>query len=190
MILTPNNEYAVVLDACVLIPMPLMDTLLRLAEEPSLYRPLWSDPILQEVGNCLEQKLRYTPEQVSKRLTVMREHFPEAIIPIPPNLLASLQCMPDPNDRHVLAAAIRGHANAIVTLNIKHFPEGCIREYDLVVQHPDEFLAHQFHMNPDLVLEKLDAQAAAIKKDREAVIALLRKRVQAPNFADLVAGRS
>ena len=57
MILTQDNEYAVVLDACVLAPMPLCDTLLRLAEDPSMYRPLWSGNILQEVGNVLQNKL-------------------------------------------------------------------------------------------------------------------------------------
>ena len=49
MILTRDNECAVLLDACVLVPMPLCDTLLRLAEEPALYRPLWSERILLEV---------------------------------------------------------------------------------------------------------------------------------------------
>ena len=63
MILTQDNEYAVVLDACVLIPMPLCDTLLRLAEDPSMYRPLWSDQILQEVGIALEKKLGYSTAQ-------------------------------------------------------------------------------------------------------------------------------
>lgn len=52
MILTPDNEYAVVLDACVLVPMSLCDTLLRLAEEPAMYRPLWSDEILAEVSRA------------------------------------------------------------------------------------------------------------------------------------------
>jgi hypothetical protein len=63
MILTPDNEYAALLDACVLVPMCLCDTLLRLAEEPAMYRPLWSDAILQEVGDALETKLHLTPDQ-------------------------------------------------------------------------------------------------------------------------------
>jgi hypothetical protein len=53
MILTPDNEYSVVLDACVLAPMPLCDTLLRLAEEPGLYRPLWGEEILREVSDTI-----------------------------------------------------------------------------------------------------------------------------------------
>jgi hypothetical protein len=57
MILTQDNEYAALLDACVLVPMCLCDTLLRLAEEPAMYRPLWSNEILQEVGTALETKI-------------------------------------------------------------------------------------------------------------------------------------
>jgi len=66
MILTPDNEYAVVLDACVLVPMPLCDTLLRLAEEPAMYRPMWSEEILQEVGAALEKRLKRTPAQIAR----------------------------------------------------------------------------------------------------------------------------
>ena len=68
MILSQDNEYAVVLDACVLVPMPLCDTLLRLAEDPAMYRPLWSDKILQEVGAVLEEKLAYTSSHVSENI--------------------------------------------------------------------------------------------------------------------------
>jgi hypothetical protein len=50
MILSNENEYAVVLDACVLAPMPLADTLLRLAEDPSLYQIVWTEELLQEIG--------------------------------------------------------------------------------------------------------------------------------------------
>jgi hypothetical protein len=56
MILNQDNEYAALLDACVLVPMCLCDTLLRFAEYPAMYRPLWSSEILQEVGDALESK--------------------------------------------------------------------------------------------------------------------------------------
>lgn len=185
MILTPDNEYAVLLDACVLAPMPLCCTLLRLAEEPSLYRPLWSEPILQEVGVVLE-RWKYTAKQRNRRLSVMREHFPEALVEVPKDLPSALTCIPDPDDRHVVAAAIRGHANAIITLNERDFPPDCLKSYDILRQTPDEFLVHQFHLNPDLVLEKIDFQAAAIRQPREAIIKRLRNLGQAAAFADLL----
>ena len=104
MILTPENEYTVILDACVLAPMPLCDTLLCLAEEPALYRPLWSEPILQEIGAVLVDHLGRTPEQRDRCLTFMRAFFPEASVVVQESLSNALTCIPDVNDRHVLAA--------------------------------------------------------------------------------------
>ena len=182
MILNQNNEYAALLDACVLAPMPLCDTLLRLAEHPAFYRPLWSESILQEVGNVLEHKLHYSSEQRERRLVAMRRAFSEAMVTIPANL-DSFGC-PDQNDRHVLAAAVRGQANAIVTMNTKHFPEHCLEEYGLLCQGPDEFLINQFHLNPPLVMDKLDQQAAVIRKTRIELIT--RLHVLAPEFAELL----
>jgi predicted nucleic acid-binding protein len=141
MILTQDNEYAAVLDACVLVPMPLCDTLLRLAEDPAMYRPLWGEQILQEVGAALINKLRYTEAQRDRRLQMMREAFPEAVVHIPDGFASPLACIPDENDRHVLAAAICGHANAIVTRNMKHFPDECLKQFDILCQTPDDFLA-------------------------------------------------
>jgi predicted nucleic acid-binding protein len=175
---------AVVLDACVLVPMPLCDTLLRLAEDPALYRPRWSDRILLEVGDALEKKLGRTPSQRERRLQSMRVAFPEAEVDVPADLAKVLTCIPDPNDRHVVAAAIAGAAEAIVTLNTRHFPADCIKEYDLICQTPDEFLVSQFHLAPELVLEKLDSQAAALGLERWFITERLRKMV--PCFAGLV----
>lgn len=184
MILTQDNEYAAVLDACVLVPMPLCDTLLRLAEDPAMYRPLWSEAILTEVGTTLARNLNLTPAQIERRLRSMREAFPEASISVPPELPLGLNGIPDPDDRHVLAAAIRGQAHAIVTRNVRHFPDVYLDSYNVMCQTPDDFLTHQFHLNPAQILEKLDAQAAGIRQGREQVIALLRPTV--PGFIALV----
>lgn len=184
MILNQNNEYAAVLDACVLVPMPLCDTLLRLAEDPALYRPLWSEEIFQEVGAVLETKLKLTSEQRERRLKMMAQAFPEAMVKISINLLGAFDCLPDKNDRHVLSCAVKGRANAIITNNVKDFPPKCLEEYEIVCQTPDEFLGHQFHLNPPLILEKLDQQAAAIGKSREYIICRL-KRVT-PQFCNLL----
>lgn len=184
MILNQNNEYAAVLDACVLVPMPLCDTLLRLAEEPALYRPLWSEEIFQEVGAALETKLKLTSEQRNRRLKMMSQAFPEAMVRIPPNLPGTFDCIPDRDDRHVLACAVRGQAHAIITSNVKHFPAECLEEFGILCQSPDEFLGHQFHLNPPLILEKLDQQAAAIGKQREYIVC--RLKAVTPQFCDLL----
>jgi predicted nucleic acid-binding protein len=177
-------KYTAVLDACVLVPMPLCDTLLRLAEEPATYRPLWSEQILLEVGDALEKKLRRTAFQRQRRIHSMRGAFPDAEVNVPIGLANAITCIPDPNDCHVVAAAICGSADAIVTFNIRHFPIECIRQYGIVCQTPDQFLAQQFHLAPELVLEKIDSQAAALGQERAFITQRLRKMV--PSFTGLV----
>jgi predicted nucleic acid-binding protein len=184
MILTPDNEYAALLDACVLVPMPLCDTLLRLAEEPAFYRPLWSEEILSEAGNALESKLKLTPAQRERRIPFMKRDFPEALVRVLPSLPTTIECMPDPSDRHVLAAAVCGHANAIVTQNVRHFPADCLEQYAMLCQTPDDFLIHRFRADASLILEKLDSQAAAIGQSRSNVISNLKP--VAPKFIALV----
>jgi hypothetical protein len=164
--------------------MPLCDTLLRLAEEPAMYRPLWSDAILEEVGRALEADLKLTPAQRSRRIKAMRDFFPEAMVPTPTDLIQAMGEIPDENDKHVLAAAIRGQANAVVTYNVKDFPPVCMDKYGILCQSPDDFLVHQFHLNPAEVLEKIDAQASAINQSRPYIISLLK--VQCPGFSSLL----
>src|SRR6266446_4821323 len=80
MILNQDNEYTALLDACVLVPMCLCDTLLRFAKDPAMYRPLWSPEILREVGDALEKKLKISPEKRERRITEMMKAFPEASV--------------------------------------------------------------------------------------------------------------
>ena len=114
----------------------------------------------------------------------MKEAFPEATVKIPACLPSSLDGIPDKDDRHILAAAICGHANAIVTQNQKHFPKEVVQEFDILCHTPDEFLIHQFHLNPPQILEKIDAQASGIRKSRPEIIQLLKSTV--PGFIALV----
>lgn len=184
MILNQNNEYAAVLDACVLVPHTLCDALLRLAEEPAFYRPLWSDGILREVGTVLVNTLKLTEQQRDRRLTAMKAAFPEAMVSVPSKLIETFECGIHRDDRHVLAAAVRGQANAIITRNVKHFPWECLNEYAILCQTPDEFLVHQFHLYPGLVFEKIDQQGASIGKTRETIVDWLHRDV--PEFATLL----
>lgn len=184
MIVNQDNEYAALFDACVLVPMCLCDTLLRLAKDPSMYRPLWGERILQEAGNVLEAKIGLTPKQRQHRITQMQMAFPEALVCPPPDLTASLTGIPDENDRHVLAAAITGHAHVIVTNNVKDFPLDYLAQFDILCHSSDDFLIHQFHLNPYLVLERLDSQAVNIRRERKQILDCLR--VLAPKFVDIV----
>lgn len=180
MIFTQENEYSVVLDACVLVPMALCDLLLRLAEEPATYRPLWSEEIFREIAKALKTKLRRTDAEITWRLEQMRQAFPEAMVTIPSELLATGECLPDKDDRHVLAAAVMAQANAIVTQNTKHFPEKCLAKYGVICQTADDFLMNQYDLCPQLVLDKLDDQAAGIGHTRSLTVANLKSA--APKF--------
>jgi predicted nucleic acid-binding protein len=184
MIFTQENEYSAVLDACVLVPVSLCDFLLRLAEEPAMYRPLWSEHILEEMAKALKTKLNRSTEEIAWRRHQMNEAFGEAIVPVPPELLKSVECIPDVDDRHVLAAAIMAHANTIVTQNTKHFPKECLEKYGVLCQTADDFLVHQYHLCPQLVLDKLDDQGIGISQNRAFVIKSLSKA--APEFCKYV----
>jgi predicted nucleic acid-binding protein len=183
MIFTPGSDYSAVLDACVLVPMALCDLLLRLAEEPAVYRPLWSEQILTEMTKALKTKLHRSSEEVAWRRQQMKEAFPEAMVTVPSALLKAVECIPDKSDRHVLAAAIVAHANTIISQNSRHFPKECFEKYGVVCQKPDDFLIDQYDLHPQLVLDKLDDQAAGISQNRKFVVASLKPAV--PKFCKL-----
>lgn len=185
MILTRDNEYCAVLDTCVLAPMPLCDTLLRCAEEPALYRAAWSEETLEELRRTLV-KFGYKKSQAMRRIQNMREAFPDASVAVPTNLLQAVPEIPDPEDKHVVAAAIRMHAQAIVTFNLRDFPEEIMKPYGILVQSPDDFLLHQYHLDPDRIEDVLDIQASGIGKRRSYVLERLQTGL--PGFVALVTG--
>ena len=134
------NPYTAFLDACVLAPMPVADTLLRLAEEPSFYVPKWSDSVLEETRRTLK-KFGYPDSKVDRRIRVMNEAFEDALVIGFEELIPAMTN--DAKDRHVLAAAITCNANVIVTDNKRHFPAECVARYGMEVMSADEFLVQQ-----------------------------------------------
>lgn len=148
------NGYHVILDACVLAPMPVCAVLLKLAEEPAMYIPHWSDCILTEVGRALAKpSFSLNSAQVERRLKYMRSKFEEALVTGYEGLIPAMNCHND--DRHVLAAAVRCEADAIVTSNRKDFPLEAVEEFGIEILGVDEFLVHQYTLDGDLVKEKL-----------------------------------
>jgi hypothetical protein len=122
-ILGADNEFCVVADACVLMPMPLCDTLLRCAEEPSFLRIIWSEEILDEVRRGLVgENFGYSPTQASRRIEAMCAAFLDALAAVPVGLIDELQGIPDQCDRHVGALAIQSHADTIAPTNYGTFP--------------------------------------------------------------------
>ena len=171
-------DFQVVLDACVLIPMPLADTLLRLAETPRLYRPRWSDEIMTEVRRNLVAKIKASEQQAAYREKELRKHFAEAWVEGYKPLVRIMTN--DEKDRHVLAAAVRCNAEVIVSYNQKHFPTEALEPYGIVCQPPSTFLKHLYHLSPALVVKKLHEQASDIDRSFEDLLSSLSKPV--PGF--------
>lgn len=147
--------FSVVLDACVLVPHPLFDTLLRLAHA-GLYRPLWSAQILEEVRRTLVDKFGIDEGKAERRVDRMLAAFPDAMITGHERLVSGMTN--DPKDRHVLAAAVRAGASMIVTANLKDFPPDSTGPYAVEVSHPDEFLLDQLDLDPSTVVRCLREQ--------------------------------
>lgn len=150
------------LDANVLYPAPLRDLLLYIAAK-GLYRPKWTDKIQQEwVGNLLVNRADLTAAQLEKTVGAMNRAFPDATIQGYETLIGSFH-LPDPEDEHVLAAAIRGHVDVIVTANLKDFPFDRLKPFDVQPQHPDVFIADLLGVDPRGVLEAFLAQVANLR---------------------------
>lgn len=150
-------RYTAILDANVLYPQLLRDTLLSLAVA-RLYHARWTATIH---GEWTRNLLLTRPDLATKLpavVALMNSSVPDCLVTHYEKLAESLE-LPDPDDRHVLAAAIVGHADAIVTFNTKDFPEAVLQPYGIEVQHPDEFVVNQ------LQLQKIPA-LSAIKKMR------------------------
>jgi len=180
-----TQDYLAVLDACVLVPAGLRDTLLRLAETPRLYVPKRSEDILAEVGRTLNGKLGKTPEQVAHLMDELNGVFPEALVKECRSLEAALTN--DPKDRHVLAAAIRSSAQTIVTFNLKHFPPDALKQYDVEALHPDEFLVNQFYLDDALVTTKFTEQATDISRTVEDQLKMFHQTRVLPLFTQTMA---
>ena len=127
-----------VLDACVLVPMPLADTLLRLAEPPALFAARWTDEILVEVTRTLVGRFGKSPEKASYRETAMREFFPDSLIHHYEQLIPRMEN--HPKDRHVLAAAVACKADSVVTFNLKDFSATSAQKCQVAVIGPSTFL--------------------------------------------------
>jgi predicted nucleic acid-binding protein len=137
-------SFVALLDANVLYPPYLRDLLLRFAQA-GVFEPRWSAEILDEVARNIKKGRGEAEQQkVERMLSLMRRHFEDAEVTGYEALTPAMTN--DEKDRHVLAAAIVGGSDVIVTSNLKHFPRAALEPYDMDVQGPDEFLCHQWEV--------------------------------------------
>ena len=123
----------VVLDACVLVNISLCDTLLRLAEPPRLFEPVWSQEILEETTRTLERKLGWPHGLVRHFESELRGHFSAAWVTGYEHLISGVTN--NPKDRHVLAAANQCRAPLILTFNLR-FQVEHLAPWGITALHP------------------------------------------------------
>ena len=138
-----------VLDACVLYPTVLRELLLGVAAK-GLYEPQWSDRILREWVLATAKLGPVAQAMAEGDAAMARAAFPRAAVREQPNIEARLM-LPDPNDVHVLAVAIGGHADAIVTFNAVDFPRDVLADEGIERRDPDGFLWELWSSHPDAV---------------------------------------
>lgn len=149
------------LDASVLYPVSLRHLLMRLTLV-RLYQAQWSAKVHEE---WIRAVLRDNPHIPAARLHALRDamdqRVDDAVVTGYEHLIETLT-LPDPDDRHVLAAAIEGGANIIVTRNLRDFPEAALATYRIGVCHPDRFVRLLLDADADLVVEAVRDQQASL----------------------------
>jgi len=176
-----------VLDACVLYPTVLREILIG-AARAGLYRPLWSARILEEWARAAARRNPVDEAFARGEIALLRAEFPKAEIVAQPGLESRLH-LPDENDIHVLAVAIAGHADAIVTSNRADFPRGTLAGEGLERRDPDGFLWQLLSEYPEqmrALTETVRAQAERLSGTPQPIRALM-KRARLPRFGKALA---
>lgn len=159
---------AALLDANVLYSAGLRDFLLRLADR-DLYVPLWSAEIHAEwIRGLLKDRPDLARDKLERTRSVMDQHFPDAIVTGYAAAAVGV-ALPDPDDLHVLAAAIHADADVIVTMNLRDFPDSVLARYTLAAQHPDAFIRGLFESDRDAVLAVTRDHRAALQHPTRSI---------------------
>lgn len=164
--------FEVVYDACVLHPASGRDLLVRLGQT-GLFRAHWTEDILDEmVRSILTRRPDLEPERLERTRQLMCEAVPDCLVSDYDELIEGLT-LPDPNDRHVLAAAIKANAQVIVTENLKDFPADYLSRYGIEAQSPDTFVLHLVDLAASRVAAVVQQQAAELSKPARTTDELL-----------------
>ena len=171
------SKFTVVYDACVLYPAPVRDALLRLALT-DLFKAHWTNQIHDEWMAALVRGGKHQRNKLEQVRVLMDAHVRDALVSGYESLIEMLD-LPDPNDRHVLAAAIRCNADAIVTFNLKDFPAEKLADYGIDALHPDDFIYYQIDMAPAVCCAAFRRQRLALRNPPYSVsdfLATLQKQ--------------
>jgi PIN domain len=183
-----SARYTAVLDACVLYPAPVRDLLLSLAHQ-GLYRARWTATINDEwIRNLARNRPDLDATRLRSTAELMVKAIPDALILGYERFIPTIE-LPDSADRHVVAAALVGHADAIVTFNLKDFPAETLTPLGLEVQHPDDFVVNQLHLNLTEALKAIKAMRTRLERPSQTAAQLLEtvERCGMPQTALLLA---
>lgn len=168
-------------DACVLYPSTLRDVLIRVGMA-GLVSARWTDEILDEVfRNLAEDRPDLEPERLRRTRELMEAAIRDVQVSGYEGLVDGLT-LPDPDDRHVLAAAIEAGANVIVTKNLKDFPAAVLSEHDIEAQHPDAFLLDVHWQRPG-ALPRIIGEIAATRRSGGTDDVIKALAVETPSAA-------
>jgi len=155
-------RFVVVYDACVLYPAPLRDFLIRLATT-GLFAARWSDQIHAEwIRNVQGKRPELDRSLLERTRSLMDQAVPDCLVTGHEHLIPSLN-LPDPDDRHVLAAAIVAHAQMIVTFNLRDFPVEDLEPFAIEAIHPDRFIECQMDLREAAVVKAARDQRHSLK---------------------------
>lgn len=134
-----------------------------------LFRACWTEQIHEEwIESILANRPDLTRTRLERTRNLMNASVPDSLIVNHEELVPGID-LPDENDRHVVAAAIRGGASLIVTFNLKDFPANILGQYDLEAVDPDDFIVQQFHLSDAPVIESARKHRARLKSPRKSV---------------------
>lgn len=170
----------VLIDACVLYPTVLREIVLGVAGQ-GLFTPLWSGRILGEWAHAAARLGPIGADVARGEMALLGRDWPDAGVTDAAAAQAARAfdvSLPDPNDAHVLAAAIAGRADLILTLNLRDFPRARLAPQGLRAEHPDSFLLGLYRETPDpvaRVLAAVQARTERISGQAQPLRALLKR---------------
>lgn len=160
----------------------------RTSKRSGLFRARWTDEIHREwIENLLENEPHRDRAKLERTRELMNAAVLDCLVTGYEPLIPALT-LPDPDDRHVLAAAIRGRADVIVTYNLRDFPEDVLAGYGITAQHPDEFVSDLIDLDASGVYASVKRQRARLKnppRSPEEFLATLERQALAQTVARL-----
>jgi predicted nucleic acid-binding protein len=165
-------KFTAVYDSCVLYPAALRDLLVRLGRT-GLYRARWTNEIHEEwIRSVLENRPDLSRERLERTRDLMNEYVLDSLVTDHRKHIPAITLV-DPDDRHVLAAAIEAQADIIVTFNLRHFPAPTLALLNIEAQHPDAFVESLLDIDESVVCSTLRSQRLDLKNPPKSAEELL-----------------